>query len=874
MNSKFFKSLTIVTLIILMAAGNTFAQQGLGEEKRDPNDPIYSDSYNDETSIQNPAKAENADSVSSSSSSLSAPAAASSEQPSTPTNASSAETAATAPASTTPVASNESTAPAASTVTPTGDSTTSTAPATSPEEKEIIVSQVNIAGNQIISASTILNKVKTRVGDSIRQEVVSQDIKNLYGTGFFKDVKFDLVMEGTDKVKVNIVVEEKPIIKQIIIEGSSVFKSDALRKDLNLSEGQIFDPKVLQEGVNAIQAKYQNKGFRFVDVKSEVDVNPVAKEATIFILISEGDKFKIRDIKYEGVKAFKLGQIKKLVKTRKKEWFFSGVFKEEKFNEDLDRIQSFYQSQGYLDAKVDSHFDYDYKAKEIVLTVKIEEGQKYITGDVVIRGNNKFPTRDLQDVMAMKAGTPYSQHFLRKDIEALREFYFGQGYINVQIAPDIRMNKSTNRVDVTYDLAEGDLYYVQKVKIRGNRKTKDFVIRRELRIRPGEKLDGKKLEKSKQRLENLDYFETVDYEFEPSGTASNKEDVVWRVKEKQTGELSFGAGFSSVDSFVGFAQISQRNFDLGNFPSFVGAGQYASLRGRLGSKTRDVDFTFTEPYLFGNPYSLTVNIYHLDREAINTDFDTIRFGAGVTLGKQFSDAVRGSIGYTLEHVKLTNLETDVEAAGDASDVFKSKDGRFLSRLKLALSRDTRDNVNNPTKGWYLSAQMELVGGPLGGTDSFYSWFLNATRYWSFKNGHIIEFRNRLGVMSPIFDTDQIPVSERFYAGGLGTIRGYGYRNVGPRQLGDAVGGNTMAITNVEYSFPLFATFKGVIFLDAGGVGYDDYTLDSEDFAIGVGPGLKLKTPIGPIALYYGYPLMNPDPDNEHGRFEFSFSRGF
>ncbi len=729
------------------------------------------------------------------------------------------------------------------------------------------ITKIEIRGNRIINTTTILNKLKCKEGTPLVQETVNEDIKRLYATGFFQDIKIEVV-EEQGGFRLMVVVDEKPVVRQVIIEGARRFKPEKLRKEINLVEGQILDPKVINEGVLAIKKKYVDKGFKFAEVKSEADVNEETKEATVYILINEGEKYKIKDIRLEGVKSFKYRKVKKKIKTKKDGLFTSGVFKEDKFKEDMDRLRAFYQENGFLDVKVSPEFIYDDKAKKMVIVVHVDEGNQYSTGEVKIEGNLLFPQSEIWQSLGMLPGTIYSQKGLIDEVEAIRKYYFERGYIDVRTLPETSLNKQTGKVDITYKITEGDLYFVDKVKIRGNTKTKDIVIRRELRIRPGDRFDGAKLERSQERLKNLGYFEETNYDTEP-GSAPNKRDVVFRVKEKQTGELSFGAGISSIEQFIGFAEISQRNFDIRNWPRFTGGGQTISLRGRAGSLTRDFDFDFVEPYIFNKPISLGLNVFDTTHFKNGTDFDEKRLGFTPTLSKAFTEYVRSGFGYTLEQVKLDSISEDAPI-----DVTKFSGNTLLSRLRWFISRDSRDNVFVPTKGSFLSFSSELVGSVLGGDEDFYIVQASATKYYSFRKEHVIEAKIRLGTSDAFSSSDSVPVFDRFYAGGLGTIRGYNARRVGPKASGNAIGGESLALANLEYTFPIFSNFKGAVFVDVGEVDPDSYHLAFGDFAMSAGPGMKINTPIGPMIFYYGYPFLNSDDKNPNGKFEFSFSRGF
>ena len=732
-----------------------------------------------------------------------------------------------------------------------------------------VILEVRVRGNQIISTGTILNQMKSQKGNPLYQEDVNEDLKRLYKTGYFRDIRME-VEEEKEGYRLVVTVDEKPIVRQIVLDGFSRFKEDDLRKELKVLEGQILDEKVLKEGVDAIRKKYRSKGYRFVEVESELDVNERTKEATVLVHVLEGERYKIKEIILEGVQAFKERRIHKILKTKKDTWITSGVFDEQKFQKDLDRIQLFYQQEGYLDVKVSPKLEQDEAERKLRITIQIEEGTHYVTGEVRFEGAELFPESEIWQSLEMLPGTTYSQYYLASDMDRMRRYYFERGYVDARIIPDVKLNRDTGKVDVTYKIHEGDLYFVDKVVVRGNTKTKDNVIRRELRVRPGDKIDGEKIQKSVQRLENLDFFEEITYDMEPS-SATNRKDLVFRVKEKRTGELSFGGGVSSIDKFVGFAELSQKNFDLFRFPRFTGAGQKVSVRARVGTISQNYEISFTEPYLLGRKISLEVDAYNTRRDNENVDFDEDRLGSGFTLSRAFTDVFRLGTGYTLERVKLDNISED------AAQVVRDFEGStLLSRYRLFQTWDTRNNIFNPSKGLLLSFSEELVGSFLGGDEDFYTLQGNYTQYWTLFKRHVIEFRVRLGTSQDFGGSDTVPVFDRFFAGGLGTVRGFNYRRVGPIEGGDAIGGKTLALTNLEYTFPLpfVDILKGAAFVDVGQVHANSYKIGFGDFAISVGPGIKVKTPIGPLAFYYGLPIANRDTEDRNGRFEFSLSHGF
>ncbi len=420
----------------------------------------------------------------------------------------------------------------------TEDAKTNPAAEPAPEKKRPnIITEVEVRGNQIVSTNTVLSKIRSQKRGPLVQETINEDVKRLYATGFFQDIRME-VEEGADGYKLIISVLEKPVVKEVLIEGNKVFKEERLRKEIKIIEGQILDRKVVKQGVEAIRKLYSDKGYGFIDIQSDVKLNSATKEATVVIHIVEGGKFKIKRVEFIGAKAFKPKKLAKLMRTHQKSFpLHSGVYKEEYFKKDIEQVKGYYQQEGYLDAKVESSFEYDEKNRWIFIKIRVEEGKHYVSGEIKIKGNQLFPESEIWQELEMLPGMTYSQYYLGRDIEKVVKYYHPRGYMDARVVPDIQLNRESGKVDIVYQITEGDLYFVEKVIIRGNTKTKDSVIRRELRIRPGERFDGSKIDKSKQRLQDLDYFEDITYDTEP-GTAANRKDLVFRVKEKRTGSHS------------------------------------------------------------------------------------------------------------------------------------------------------------------------------------------------------------------------------------------------------------------------------------------------------------------------------------------------
>lgn len=755
----------------------------------------------------------------------------------------------------------------------------------SPAETEVqappkIVTAIEIKGNKAISPNTIISKMKTKIGNPYMENIISDDLRRLYLLGFFSDIKIDTepYKEG---IKVIITVTERPIIEKITFSGivRITMRDEKLKEQLKSKETQYLDYPSLVEDVRTLKKMYDKIGYSVAQISYQVDINKDTYKAKVQFNVVEGYRVRIKKIFVEGNKTFASGRILKLIKTKSAWLFNAGVFKDEVFKEDIERLKAFYSKEGFADVIVDYAVKTDTarpKRPLLYITIKIQEGKKYLVGNVNIRGNEEIPEKEI--LVSLKECTPgrvFSQGALKQDIANIQSLYFDRGYIMVQVQEATYLNPDTGRTDITYNIAESEVAYVNKIKMRGNVKTKDIVIRRELRIRPGDKFDGEKLRRSKERLQNLGFFEDVSYDVDDTGVP-NKKDLVVEVKESKTGAFSFGGGYSTVEQFVGFVEIEQKNFDWKNFPYFTGAGQDLRFRASFGTVTSGFDLSFTEPWMFDYPVSFGFDAYkreHKRDEDIGYGYDEKITGGDLRLGRELSDYLRADFMYRLDQMDISNITEE------ASDDLKKEFGKnYISSGQFALTFDSRDNVFDTHRGNLLGGSLELAGGPFGGDKDFYKFFARASHYTPLFRNSVIEFRGRMGLVDSYGDSESVPIYERFFAGGAETIRGYHERKIGPYDpiSKDPLGGNSVLIGNIEYTYPIFNFLKAAAFYDVGNVWSKMNKIGSGGFKSGIGFGVRLKTPIGPIMLDYGIPLSKESGEEKKGggKFHFSASHGF
>jgi len=748
----------------------------------------------------------------------------------------------------------------------------------STQQQTKLVTAIEIKGNKSISSNTIVSKMKTRIGSPYQENVISDDLKRLYLLGFFSDIKID-TEDYKDGIKVIVSVAERPIIERITFSGIRriTMKDEKLKEQLKSKETQYLDYPNLAEDVHTLKKMYEKMGFSQAQIDYKVDINKETNKVKVEFNIAEGKKIRIKDIYVQGNKAFNKRRILRLIKTKRAWLFNAGVLKEDVLKEDVERIKSFYRRGGFTDVAADYEVKSDTKKLFLLyVTINLQEGKKYLVGNITVQGNKDIEMKDiLSRLKECVPGKVFSEETLKLDVANIQGLYFDRGYISARVQEATSVNPYTGRVDIVYNIIENEVAYVDKIKIRGNIKTKDVVIRRELRIHPGDRFDGEKLRRSKERLQNLGFFEDISYDTEDT-PAPDKKDLVVEVKESKTGAFSFGGGYSTVDQFVGFVEIEQKNFDWKNFPYFTGAGQDLKFRASFGTVTSGFDVSFTEPWVFDYPVSFGFDAYkrtHKRDEDVGYGYDEDVTGGDLRLGKEISEYLRGDLMYRFDRIEISDM-TDT-----ATNDLKRESGKNnISSITPSFTFDSRDSVFDPQKGNLLTGSLDWAGGLLGGDKDFWKFFGRVSHYFPLPRDSSLELRARVGLSKPYGDSDSIPIYERFFAGGAYTIRGYEERSIGPIDPAskDPLGGESMLVGNIEYTYPLFSFLKAAAFYDIGNVWEKLGDIGSGGLKSGIGLGVRIKTPIGPIMLDYGIPLNKaPGEDTKSsGRFHFSASHGF
>lgn len=737
--------------------------------------------------------------------------------------------------------------------------------------------EVEVRGTQAIATDTCLAQMQTRPGMPYLEQIASEDIRRLYALGYFTDVRID-TESIAGGVRVVVTVKEKPSLKAIEIEGNRRLPTPRIRELLGVAPGQLHDPRKLKEGIEQVKAQYRRRGYSQAEIESSASVDEAANSATVYLVVDEGPRMRIRKILVEGNLAFPDQKIRSVMKTKRKHWFSSGVYDEQVAGEDLERVRAFYRKHGYQDVAVTHEVLAGPSGDWLYLHLTITEGLQHRVGQIAVTGTVLFPEHELRQLLVLKPGSVYNTEGLQDDLRAVKQYYGDRGYINAEVMPESRLDAATKRVDLTLRIVENELAYVNRVEVRGNLRTKDVVVRRELRVYPGQPFDGAKIRRSVERLYNLGLFEEVSVDTQPTETP-NHEDLIVEVKEAKTGSFSFGGGVSSIDRLIGMVELEQRNFDITNFPTFTGAGQDVVFRIEAGSVRRNFDLSFTEPWIFGYPLSFGVDGYSRTRlrsRNLGLGYEEEKRGGGIRLGKEFTDTLRLDTNYQLFRTEISDI---VE---EASADLKAEQGRTdISVAGTVLSWDTRDNRFDPTRGGLVFVGGDLAGGLFAGDRDFFRLQGGAGYYLSHFKRFVLESRIRSGIVNEYSDTAEVPIFERFFAGGANTIRGFEERRVGPRDVtsNDPIGGEALLVATLEEVMTIVkdergkAIVKGSAFLDVGNVWrrIDDYASSVE---VGTGVGVRVNTPIGPLRLDLGFPVTRLGDEKRKPRLHFNLSRAF
>ena len=713
--------------------------------------------------------------------------------------------------------------------------------------------RVEFRGNRKIESSAINQVLKSAPGNIFTDADLSADIKAIFRMGYFDDVSAEVTDVAEGKV-ITFVVQEKPMIAEVRIQGNKAVKKDDIEGAMSVRNRQTVNPEKLRTDMEKIKALYDSKGYYNAEISYALE-KAGERDVNVVVTVVENEKLFIREIGFEGNRTFTSKELKNMMTTN--EWgifhFFtdSGLLKKDQLKQDIGKLGAFYMNNGFINAQIGEPV-ITYEKNGIKIKIPVSEGKQFRVGKVAITGDEfQTPRADLLAKLQIRKKDFYDREAIMKDMDYLTQVGNDEGYAGADIVPRTQPDEKTQTVDVTFDIHKGKLVYFNRINITGNNKTRDKVIRRELSVVEGTLYSRTKLKKSYMALNQLRYFEEIDFQSE-KGPDETLTDVNIRVKEKPTGVFSIGAGYSALDHAVVSAQVSQQNL--------FGRGQILSLKASVGASSQLYDISFTEPWLFDMPLWGKADIWNLYREYDTYNLDSR--GIGATLGYPLWPFVTGYVGYRLS----TNNVKDI-LPGASIFVQQQAGETTSSGVTLTLARDSTDDQMFPSTGSRNSASVEYTGGPFMGDVSYTRYAASSAWFFPLPLDTVIGVRGRIGAIRGN-EGKEVPIYERYYLGGIGSLRGL--RSVGPTDpaTGEVIGGLTMLNFNVDYVFPLIknAGMKGVIFFDTGNTWETGYHID--DMRKTAGIGIRWYSPIGPLRLEWGY-VLDRKEDESPSRWEFT-----
>ncbi len=742
------------------------------------------------------------------------------------------------------------------------------------EGKKITQVEIRYRGKPTVDEAALRNTMSTRAGQNYSIDRLDADIKSLYESGKVDDVRW-LAEPLGDGVKLIAEVSTRPELDSVGFAGNTVFSDKKLVKESKLAAGGALSDEQILTARRNIEAYYQGYGYPDVSVTHRMQPAEGGGASLIF-LIEEGIKNEVRNIKFEGNANITAKDLEKVMKTKEKGILSpitkSGRIQGNQLDEDLEEILDYYRNKGFLRVSSTGIQRVPTGDGKLDIVIPINEGIRYKIAGVGFGKMTVFTPEELYPALTLVGGDAYSAKKMRADIEMIRSYYGSRGYADATVVPDID-NASGDTVQITYRITEGSRFRVGRVSIGGNTKSRDKVIRREVPLKPGDWFNSVDVEKTRTRLRNLNYFNDTQVTAVPGGGGYRDLNIL--VDEKKTGTLSFGVGFSAIDSLVGYITMEQTNFDLLNPWHFTGGGQRFTANIRAGAQRRDLTVSLVEPWFLDKQLALGGELFYRNSLFFSDYFNQSNAGAAVFLRKPLGENAYVRAEYRLETIGIDPDNDGIPNTAD--DYFAGLDGDYVrSSVGLNYVFDNRDSNQTPRQGHKIDAGINYAG--LGGDVNTITFSTTAQKYWNLKWDTILSLNGEIGMVDSLEDNgvskdskNPVPIFDRQFLGGARTLRGYEFRDVGPRDEDsqETKGGNSMAWATIEYTVPLFEQVRGAMFYDAGFVNSDSWDVSPSDLYTDAGLGVRLNLPFGPLAFDYAFPLQSPDPiADKGGQFQF------
>jgi outer membrane protein insertion porin family len=751
-------------------------------------------------------------------------------------------------------------------------------PAEAAPLKKVGTVTVKFIGIANVSEQIVRANIQVREGADFDDPMIDKDIRTLYRTGLFEfiEVKHEELANNI----VNLVFEITPKyrVQAVRFQGNKTMKASRLEKEIGTKPNTALDERAIKGDAEKLHEFYQKSGYNQAQITYDIQRDRGTGYGTVLFKIREGAKVRIEDIRFTGNAHVKVKRLRKEMET-KRWWMFSwltgtGKFKDDEFEDDVGKLLDYYREQGYLDVDIpQDRILYDYpKPGRMIITIHVDEGRQYRIGDITITGCKLYPDTMLKLLLRQKSGMIFRPSKLDKDVTNMEDFYGRSGYLETRVRLVRKPNVGTGNIDVEYQVEESEKFYVESIKIEGNNKTKTIVIIRELVLSPGDVFDMVRMKASKLRLENTNFFEDVNLTPE-STNIPGRRNLKISMKEARTGNLSFGAGYSSLERATFFAELSQSNFDLFNRRSFFqGAGQKFRLRFQIGSLSNELILSFEEPWLFQKELGLGFTIYRTSNNYSSSYYEEIRMGAEVYLRKHLFEYVEGRLSLVDEQIDIKNV------VSSASPLILELAGKTRTvKVGLQLLRDVRDKIVNTTQGNRLQMLAQVAGGPLGGSNNYYSLEVRGSQFIPVfrTQTQVLGLIARGGVIKEFGKSADVPYYDHFFLGGSEDLRGFEERDVGPKDsLNEPLGGKTYGMFTAEYSLDIVKPVRFAIFYDAGFLNANAYDFNPSGYNDDFGVGIRLFVAGAPLSLDFGIPLTGDKVNKKGNQFNFSFGTRF
>lgn len=758
-------------------------------------------------------------------------------------------------------------------------------------QSNLVVDKISIelVGPQKVSKDAVAAHLKVRSGLPFDQTSLDMSIKSLYDTDLYESVEATRILNPSGKLDLKFVVRPKFRIANIAFIGNKSYATSTLKDKISSYAGGVLDDRKIKRDADQIKEYYNKKGYAFADVKSSIERNDELGTGAVIFNITEGEDIKIQNIDFVGNEHIESDELRDQMKTSTWWWLISylmdyGRYKEEDFQADIIALKQFYRNHGYLDVKIDDskvRFDFPDSDGDMNVIIDIEEGKQYKAGKITFKNNKLFASDLLLQGMDIFEGDIFSPSKVDSSVEWVKDFYGQHGYLDTVVRALRRPNIDTGDIDLVIEIFEGEQFYLESVNIQGNTKSRSEVILRELALAPGDLFYLDKMKDSEARLKSTRFFDEVHLSPEETNIP-NRRNLRVVVKEGRTGNIVFGAGFSTVESFVATAELTQSNFDFLNYRNmFQGDGQKFRIRGSLGLKSSQIMISFENPWIFNRYLSYGFDLFRTDSGYYSDEYSELRTGMTHYLRKNLFEMVETRLGYTIEDVNIYDIESNAPAT-----IKKEEGHRSISEISLSFLRDTRDNVMMPTEGTRFEFLQQVAGGPLMGQTNLYrvearaGWWIPMSKHF----GEFLPLRYGNQVLSIVGRTGsvtgyggkEVPFFEKYFLGGAYNMRGFKYRKVGPIDPAtqEPEGGNSFGYISIEYSYQVIEPLRVAVFYDIGFVNPDSWNWDVGDYNSDFGIGFRIMLMGAPMRIDLGVPIKSGKYNNDGLQFNFSFGTVF